>query len=381
MKLNSVQVFATNQVFKRLNILRRWTSLVTENKYNELCKQALNCIVAYLLASYSEEAGMIIKWERFPKIALYRAFQKVYVYFDTPEHILNEIREIGNFPKDAFNNATNSIIAEQADSEFAEFLSEGLGTYEMRIYRAATKISTNIELAEIANKMDFHDYRQKSIEISDSLKEFNDLPGIENFADIDGELFKVLLKIASLRNKNRWAVQTYCMDCSVLGHLFDTGVFAYFIALEQKPNDESNAAKMFFMGIYHDIAETWTSDIPSPIKDRIPGFRAATEQFELRVLEKELYSKVPEFLKKKLKEVMMEDESNLEYKKLLKGADYLSADSECWRQYKAGSRDEYFVNVPLKNDLEKIETGKVVMTPICKQLFDTMYAYAKGLNL
>jgi len=381
MKLNSVQVFATNKVFKRLNILRRWTSFVTENKFNELSKQALNCIIAYLLASYAEEAGKIIKWERFPKIALFRAYEKAYVCFDIPEHIFNQIREIGNIPKDEFYNVTNEFIEEEADKDFAEFLSDGLGTYEMRIYRAATKIATNVELTEIARKMDSHDYRQKSIEISNALKEFEDLPGIENFVDIDGELFKVLLKLASLRNKNRWAVQAYCMDCSVLGHLFDTAVFAYFMSLEQKPHDESRAAKMFFMGIYHDIAEAWTGDIPSPIKDRIFGFRAATEKFELTVIERELYSKVPEFLQKKIKEVMMEDESNIEYKKLLKGADYLSADSECWRQYKAGSRDEYFVNVPLKSDLDKIETGKVMMTPICRQLFDEMYKYAKGLNL
>lgn len=381
MKLNEKQVFATSEVFRRLNSLRRWTSFVTEDKYNELSKQALNCIVAYMLASYAENAGVIVRWDRFPKIALFRAFQKVYVTFDTPEHILNAICSFGNIPKDAFNNATKSIITEKADLEFSEFLTEGLGTDEMRIYRAATKIATNIELSEISNRMDSHDYRQKSIEISDSLRDFDDLPGIENFKDVDGKIFKILRKIATLRNKNRWAVQAYSMDCSVLGHLFDTGIFAYFMSLEQNSEDEVTAAKMFFMGLYHDIAESWTGDIPSPIKDRIPGFRKATEEFELKMLEEELYSNIPPFLQVKIKGITMEDESNKESKPLLKGADYLSADDECGRQYIAGSRDPYFVKVPLKNDLEKIESGKIIVTPVCRKLFDSIYAYAQSLNL
>ena len=94
--LNLESLQAVNEVFKRLNILRRWTSVTTDDKYNELAKQALNCITAYMLASFTEGNGNIINWERFPKIALYRAFQKVYVYFDTPEHIIDEICAIGN---------------------------------------------------------------------------------------------------------------------------------------------------------------------------------------------------------------------------------------------------------------------------------------------
>src|SRR5699024_6542242 len=109
---------------------------------------------------------------------------------------------------------------------------------------------------------------------------FSDVPGVEDFSDPNGELFKLLLKISKLRNQNRWAVQSYLVNCSVLGHLFDTGVFAYFIGLEQFEGNEKTATKMFHMGIFHDLAEVWTSDVPSPIKDRIPGFRPATEEYE-----------------------------------------------------------------------------------------------------
>lgn len=380
MKLNLRILKATNEVFKRLNILRRWTSFVTEDKYNELAKQALNCIVAYIIGCYCEVNGITVKWERFPKIALYRAFQKAYVYFDTPEHIMKEILDLGNIPSNAFDEVTKEIIAENTDEQFADSICEAIGTYELRIYRAATKIATYIELTENFTKVNLHAYQIKTQEINKSLKEFQDIPGVNEIFDIDNPIFKVLKIISGLRNKNRWSVQGYSVDCSVLGHLFDTAVLAYYMALEQNPDDEATAGRMFFMGIFHDVAETWTTDIPSPIKDRIPGFRAATEEYERRKLESELYSKVPEFLANKLKDVMFEDEANKAYKKLIKGADYLSADSECWRQYKMGTRDQYFLGA-IKRRFAKINSGEVLLTPICGELFNYFLSFAENLDL
>lgn len=376
--LNLDNLQAINETFKRLNILRRWTSVTTDDKYNELAKQALNCITAYMLASVSEANGNIVNWERFPKIAIYRAFQKVYVYFDTGEHIIDEICSIGNINKDCFNKATSEIIQELTNEDFSDFLSEGIGTNEMRLYQAATKIATLVELEEnsplIKNN---HEFRDKYDEIHYSLKKFSDIPGVTEFSNPDGDFFKLLLKISKLRNQNRWAVQPYSVNCSVLGHLFDTGVFAYFIGLENFKGNEKIATKMFFMGIFHDLAEVWTSDVPSPIKDRIPGFRTATEKYEDLMLERYLYSKVPEFLETAIRSVMFEEKDNISYYKLMKAADYLSADSECWRQYVAGSRDPYFLSPGIVGYDNKLTSGNLSLPPICRSLHDYFLKYSQ----
>ena len=375
--LNLEDMKAINEVFKRLNILRRWTSVTTDDKYNELAKQALNCITAYMLASNYEKEGNIVNWERFPKIAVYRAFQKAYVYFDTPEHIIDEICTIGDVKKDAFNKATNEIIAELTDDEFSDYLAEGIGTKEMDLYRAATKIATLVELEEVAPFIkNPTEYREKYNEIIHSLERFSDIPGIADFSDPNGDYFNLLLKISKLRNQNRWAVQPYSINCSVLGHLFDTAVFSYFIGLEQFEN-EKTASKMFFLGIFHDLAEVWTSDVPSPIKDRIPGFRAATEKYEALVLERYLYNKIPKFMAEKIRLVMFEEEANSSYYKLMKAADYLSADSECWRQYVAGSRDLYFLSPGIMGYDNRLTSGDLYLPPICKSLHDYFLKYSQ----
>jgi len=342
LQINQRHLTATNEVFTKLNNLRRWTDFTTQGKYNELAKQALNCVTAYMLAKFAENAGKSIYYEAFPRIALGRAYAKAYVYFDTPEHKIKEICEIGEIDKGALDKAADQIIAEKTNEEFANFLKgKTLGYYETTIYRAATKIATYVELLE--HEKTFYDFT-KIREIEKSIDEFKDIPGVTEFANPDSKYFKIIQKISTLRNQNRWATCSYNVDCSVLGHLFDAAIWAYLIALDESSGDETYATKMFFMGIFHDVAEVWTKDIPSPIKDRIDKFRAATEKYELKMLEENLYSQVPDFMKMALKEVMMEDEVNAGYKKTLKDADYLSADSECYRNLLSGTRDLYFAD-------------------------------------
>lgn len=365
--INKQAAMQINEVLKRLNnISRNWTSLIL-GQSNEMDKQALNCAIAYILASYAENAGQLICWERFPKIALYRAFQKVFVYFDTPEHILDEIRAIGEIPKDSFNEATRNIILSKTGDEFGNFICEGLGTYEMRIYRAATKIATYVELTENEVRINNQEYLIKAQQVLKTLEEFSDIPGMNELSNVNGAIFQVLKKISKLRNSKRWRAQSCAISCSVLGHQFETGIFAYLLALEQDQADELLAASMFFTGIWHDMAEVWTTDLPSPIKDKVKNLRVACEMYELKVLDEQLYAKVPDFIERKLKEVSMEEEANQQFKALMKGADYLSADAEIWRQYVSGTRDDYFLGAILRRQ-PGIESGKVLLTPVCGEL-------------
>lgn len=370
---------AINEVFKRLNNLRRWTNFITEGKYDEISKQALNCNICYVLALEAEQNGIPILWERFPKIAIYRAFQKAYVNYDTPEHILKEICDLGEIPfEKAFGEVTEKTIAELTDESFASWVKEGCGTTEERIYKAATKIATFLELKELQGHMN-GGYATKYEEVVKSMGKYEDIPGFITLSDTEGGYFKVFRAISKLRNQNRWAAYSYLVDCSVLGHLFDTAVFAYLMTLE-KGETEAVATKCFFMGIFHDVPEAFTRDIPSPIKDKIPGFRDLTEQYELMMMEKNVYPFLSEETANSLREVMFEDEQNLKFKKLMKGADYMSAVSEIWRQLKAGTRDDSF-SYALRGHVKKFEANIAELTPVTKELLDWMVNFAKSLNM
>ncbi len=383
LQLNYKQVKESNEVFKRLNQMRRWTNVISQGPYNELAKQALNCIIAYLLACYAEHDGADIVWDRFPRIALYRAFQKIYVAFNTPEFKYEEIFKISGIDKAEFNKATVAKIAGVTDQDFANFLNEATETDEERIYKAATKIATYIELLELAKYYTPEQYNEKLINVLEEIREYEDVCGMDQLSDTSNPIFKLLqfLSGSGLRYHVRWCECGYLQECTILGHLFDTGCFAYIMSLEENPSDEKLAAKRFFMGIFHDVAEAWTTDIPSPLKDFIPGFRPACEQYEDKKLEENFYAVLPNFLKERVRDVMFEDPRNIKkHKAIIKGADYLSADSECWRQYVLGSRDPYFMGA-MERRLPGIESGTVALTPICKQLFQYFRTYAARLNL
>ena len=372
-------LMSVNKVFKRLNNLRRWTGFITEGKYDEISKQALNCCICFILATEAEESGVSIKWDRFPKIAIYRAFQKAYVNYDTPEHILREICELGDVQFDkAFRDATFQIIAERTDADFANWLSEGCETTEERIYKAATKIATFLELKEIQKNIN-GSYATKYEEIVKSMIKYENIPGFNSLSDTEGKYFKIFSEISKLRNQNRWAAYSYVVDCSVLGHLFDTAVFAYLMALEKRETEEM-ATKCFFMGIFHDVPEAFTKDIPSPVKDKIPGFRALTEEYELKMMEKHFYPFVSEKVRDSIKGIMFENEDNARFKTLIKGADYMSAVSEIWRQLKGGTRDDSFIE-SIDVHTRKFESGIAEFTPSTMQLYDSMVKYANELNL
>lgn len=379
MNINIKNLQAVNQLFKRLNSIRRWTTFITEGKYDEISKQALNCCVCFVLAKESENRGVSINWERFPKIAIYRAFQKAYVNYDTPEHILKEICSMGDLSfEKVFSEVTTEIISECTDDDFVQSLKEGCGTNEEKIYQAATKIATFLELKEIQRNIN-GDYSSKYEEIVKSMHKYENIPGFDDLSDAEGNYFKFFSTISKLRNQNRWASYSYLVECSVLGHLFDTATFAYLMALE-KGEPESVATKCFFMGIFHDIPEAFTRDIPSPIKDRIPGFRELTEKYELQTMEKYVYSFFSENVTNALKDIMMESNQNSLYKALMKGADYMSAVSEIWRQLKSGSRDEVFVSA-IAGHKEKFDTGIAELTDSTKKLYDVILQYAESLGL
>ena len=134
------------------------------------------------------------------------------------------------------------------------------------------------------------------------------------------------------------------------------------------------------MGIFHDIPETYTRDIPSPIKDSIPNFRKITEAYELEMMRKNMYPFVSEKGKEALENVMFETDENAIFKSLIKGADYMSAIAEIWRQLKAGTRDEDFVYA-MEGHFPKFEAGIAEFTPGTEKFAYKMFSYAQSLNL
>ena len=371
-EFNILKMLTLDELCRLLNNLKRWSSDITESGRNELGKQALNVICCYILAiEYEVRTGKNLNWSLFPKIALFRAFQKAYVNVDIRENTLHEIEGSEN-PQKLFNEVTERVIEHEADEEFRDYIKEGCESIEESIFKAATKIATLLELLEIKNKV--HNFRRVYYEVVSDAKKYYDIPGFRSIfkklkrkkwkiaKEFQKNTIKVLEDVSTLRNRDRWSVYSHPVKCSVLGHLFETAAIAYFVSLEHGLS-EKNATTNFFVGAFHDVAEVYTGDIPSPIKDYIRNFRKRSEEFELRMMNENFYPYLPSYLEKAVRDVMLEEPKNSDRKGIIKIADYVSAVSEVHRQAVKGSHDRelYKALVGHRAKLRFYDAGKIEM--------------------
>ena len=115
-------------------------------------------------------------------------------------------------------------------------------------------------------------------------------------------------------------------------------------------NAEETAMRGSCVALYHDLAERWTGDFPSPMKDAIRfmkdgreiSLRDVVDRLETHVLAREVYCKLPSYMVEDFKGIMLEELSE-EEKKLFKEADSLSAMIEAHAEVVMGV--EYFAEV------------------------------------
>ncbi|MGN1301897.1 MAG: YfbR-like 5'-deoxynucleotidase [Clostridia bacterium] len=350
--ITTKDLHSVNNMLFELLCLRRWSEVtVTNGKFTEVSKQALNCMITYFWATEIAHAGVKVDFTKFPKLALFRGFTKT-MQCDVSEANLDIIFHLGNVSKASFNEMIWAAVEKSTSKNFFQHLQVDPDCLESRIYRAATKVSTLLELKEIRGLIAEKDYLTKKGQLQAVISEFSDLPCFDIImSDAYQEIFR---NFSKLRNRIRWAKHPNIVQCSVLGHMFDVACYAYLMSLDVKPYDETLATQYFFMGIFHDFPECWTGDMPSPIKDSLPGLRKATEEFENLVMEKNVYSHLPTYMADALRSVMLEDEENTQYKSFLKKSDNFSAYVECWREIDAGSHHYYYKNV-VNTDYKKKE--------------------------
>ena len=337
------ELASLNGTLYELNCLNRWSDvIVDEGRYTELGKQAFNCMISYIWAVEATHLGYKIDFTLFPKIAISRGLVKT-IQCDIPEINLERIIELGEFSEEDFYAKIQSELSKLASNEFLQHLEVDASSLEAKIYRAATKLATLIELEEIRNGISQREYSKKVQQLSKSFESYSKLPAYDAMTSDDYMNF--FRDYSQLRNRIRWAKHPRIIKCGVLGHHFDVACFSYMMSLEKNSKKEDEATLFFFMGIFHDLPEKWTGDMPSPIKDAVKGLRKATEDFENEVMENYVYSHLPKHLVRAVRKVMLEDKTNSARKEFLKLSDNFAAFIECWREVDAGSKHKYYINV------------------------------------
>ena len=225
-------------------------------------------------------------------------------------------------------------------------------------FEVAKLLATIIEFEEIKNDMTETQKEKTSQTLYQERAKYANYKFIEEILQKTREEYnnlKLLFQeISRARYTFRWQGYHSPIRCSILTHMLESAVLGYFMFIEEHieelrtstPNENPELydalEKSFTVLLFHDLAEIWTDDIPSPAKEGMK-IRKITEQQELEALNEYFYNKTPNFIDDYFKNgVMLEDIVDSKLKKFFKAADYFSADLEVWWNIRAGSREPRF---------------------------------------
>ena len=145
--------------------------------------------------------------------------------------------------------------------------------------------------------------------------------------------------MARMRYITRWGLMRNSFSENIQEHSHQVAVLAHALALIRRDIlklEGPDPDRCAVAALYHDVTETITGDMPTPIKYHNPEIKNAYKQVE-RIASERLLSMMPEQLRESYQPLIMEED--LQVKPIVKAADKLSAYIKCVEEQKAGNAD------------------------------------------
>lgn len=155
---------------------------------------------------------------------------------------------------------------------------------------------------------------------------------------------------------DRWALMRNTRKENLSEHTLEVAAIAHALAVisNEKCGSELNAERAALLGIYHDMPEIITGDMPTPIKYGNPDLKAAYKAVERETAE-HLVSLLPEYMQGTYKGFFVKDEKDKELWRAVKAADKISAFIKCIEEGKAGNSEFDGAKKSITELIEKLD--------------------------
>ena len=145
--------------------------------------------------------------------------------------------------------------------------------------------------------------------------------------------------LGRMRYITRWGLMRNSFSENIQEHSHQVAVLAHALALIRRdvlglPSPDPDACAV--AGLYHDVSEILTGDLPTPIKYYNSTIKNAYKQVEF-IANNRLLELLPEPLRMAYKPYLMEENSHVEV--IVKAADKLAAYIKCVEEQKAGNTE------------------------------------------
>ena len=139
---------------------------------------------------------------------------------------------------------------------------------------------------------------------------------------------------------NRWALMRNTISENISEHSNDVAVIDHALAVIRNVRfgGNLNAERAAYLGLYHDMTEIITGDMPTPVKYYSEDMREAFQQVEDKAGEK-LLGMLPDDMAKYYESAFFKQEDDEYLWKIVKAADKISALIKCIEEKNAGNNE------------------------------------------
>ena len=139
---------------------------------------------------------------------------------------------------------------------------------------------------------------------------------------------------------NRWALMRNTVSENISEHSNDVAVIAHALAVIRNVRfgGNLNAERAAFLGLYHDMTEIITGDMPTPVKYHSEDMREAFKEVEDKAGRK-LLSMLPEDMSRYYESAFFPQEEDEYLWQIVKAADKISALIKCIEEKNAGNNE------------------------------------------
>ncbi len=287
------------KIFEGFSI-QRWNDLIRPFDLVEMDKAAEKMVLAYIIGKYEENNGKKIDWKWMIYASLFDLLRKISLcdikapvqqmlrrqfpneYMHLNEWVLNQYKQI--MPDESLFSDFTIYVGRQAGSfKIPEDLK-----LSMDVYRAAHKYSTmrELEMLSVVNEKE----RLKNVrnELELEIQPYLYLEGLQKLVTHQ-KAFDFILKIEQLRFQTRWNQTPRVPATSVLGHCFYVAIMTLLLGRESNPQMcDQRIINNYFSALFHDLPESVTRDIISPVKTATDDLPNIVKKIEDEIVNKEL---------------------------------------------------------------------------------------------
>ena len=164
--------------------------------------------------------------------------------------------------------------------------------------------------------------------------------------------------VSRLRYIRRWGLMRSVMPENDAEHSLQVAMIAHAIAIIGRDTygRDVNPEHVLALGVYHDVSEVITGDMPTPVKYQTDELRKSYKDVE-RMANERLLSMLPEELRAAYVSYLSVPE---DYdRQVVKAADSISAYLKCLEEKRAGNREFDAAGESLRSSLAEIALPEV----------------------